>query len=450
MDAAQDALLKWIALDGRNFVPYYNLACVLAKQGRIPEAERMLESAVTRGFADRLKLETDPDLEPLRETQTYKAIIAGWEQIVSAQVQNRLKIAHERYPASRGYTHEQDDAARIAYVSAFDDTLFAEAKGEIARLNQSWQTQVLPDKEPWRNGSAPPAEPWVIVLLPTRDDYRAWAQGSYGDMWERIGGEYDHDQRRLIAMDLGSTLRHEYWHVLHWRHMERLGQRHPAWVMEGLCSLVEDVKEGPAGEMVPVPSWRTNMTKRAAKLGGLMPLETLFALDPAKFLRNRPLAQYAHARSLFMYLASKGLLRTWYSAYVENYKEDRTGKAAFEIVLKKPIKEIDKDFRQWLKQLPDVAVDIRPGMANLPFVVDAGAGEGVVVASIPGARGNGIKARDVITALNGRPVRDLYDYARLLSEFQPGVSIDVAYKRPMAKGDAEHRTAKVLLIRQPE
>jgi hypothetical protein len=136
MDAAQDALLKWIAIDGRNFVPYYNLACVLARKGEIIQAERMLESAVTRGFTDRLKLTSDPDLAPLRETDTYKAIIAGWEQIVTAHVENRLKAAHERYPISRGYTHEQDDATRIAYVSAFDDTLFQEAKSEIARLNQ--------------------------------------------------------------------------------------------------------------------------------------------------------------------------------------------------------------------------------------------------------------------------------------------------------------------------
>jgi hypothetical protein len=450
--AAEDALLKWIAVDGQNFVPYYNLACILGQQGRLEEAERMLRSAVTRGFADRVRLTTDPDLAPLRTSEEYHAIIDGWERIVSAQVERRLERARQTYPESMGYTYERDETGRLAYISAFDPEMFLFAKGQIGRLGLWWETQVLPSEEPWRTGKLPPAESWVIVILPTREDYQRWAASAYGEGWERIGGEYSHDQRRLIAMDIGSTLRHEYWHVLHWRHMERLGQRHPAWVMEGLCSLVEDVKEGPNGEMVPVPSWRTNMTKKASRAGTLAPLETLFALDQGKFLTQRPLAQYAHARSLFMFVMAQGSgkLREWYTAYVKGFSEDPTGKAAFETVFKKPLKEIDRDFRKWLKDVPEVAERIRPGMANLPFSVDMGTGDGVVVTSIPGAKGGGIRMRDVVTAIDGKAVRDLYEYARILAEYKPGVEVEVAYKKLVAGGkDTEHVVTKVRLIREP-
>lgn len=450
-DAAEEALLRWIALDGRDFVPYYNMACTAAQQGNVDVGERMLQAAVIRGFGDRVKLVSDPDLEPLRSGETYKAILEGWDRIITASVERRLSDLETKYTKAKGYVYERDEADRLAFVSAFEPGSFKEAKDLLARLTMWWDTQVLPKDEPWRSGQSPSrgGEPWVIVILPTRPDFQAWAQDAYGGMWERIGGEYAHDERRLIAMDLGSTLRHEYWHVLHWRHMERLGQRHPAWIMEGLCSLVEDVEIGPEGQAVFIPSWRTNITKKAARSGGLMPLEALFALDPGTFLRNRPLAQYAHARSLFLFLASKNKLRDWYTLYVENYTQDPTGRVAFEKLFGKPIKEVDKDFRAWLRSLPDTAVEIRPGMANLPFDVDMGSGDGVVVISYPGSRGAGIKMRDIVTAIDGKPVRDLYDVARVLAQYKPGQAVDIAYKRPMAKGEQRPAVASVTLIRQP-
>lgn len=482
--AAQEWLLQWIAMDGANFVPYYNMACVQAQRGEIATAERMLESAVTRGFADRVRLMTDPDLAPLRETETYHAIIEGWERIVSAQVERRLEEARKRYREigdGGRYTYERDEPARLVYISAFEAESFAQGKTQLKTLLKWWETEVLPAEadEPFRTGKQPPAEPWVMVILPTRLDYLKWVTEAYGlGMAERIGGEYSHDQRRLIAMDLGSTLRHEYWHVLHWRHMERLGQRHPAWVMEGLCSLVEDVEmesrgtsevRGSAaggeaaakgsgdGAFRPLPSWRTNMTKRAAKVGTLMPLDTLLTLQHGTFVGNRPLAQYAHARALFMYLHTQGKLRAWYTAYVKAYAQDSSGRVALEETLGKPLKEIDRDFRTWLKSVPEVAVEIRPGMANLPFDVDAGTGDGIVVVSIPGSKGNGIRARDILTAINGTPLHDLYDYMRILSDLKPGDEVEVEYRRPPSPnarpGDGgaatERQTTRVKLIRQP-
>src|SRR5690606_4580755 len=131
--------------------------------------------------------------------------------------------------------------------------------------------------------------PWVTVVLPARVDYARWALRRFGEGWERIGGQYSHDNKLLVAMDLGSTLRHEYWHVLHWRDQDRRGQRHPIWIMEGLCSLPEDLEPTATGDFKPAPSWRTNMARRLARAGGLMPWEVMFSLDPQRFTRSRPL-----------------------------------------------------------------------------------------------------------------------------------------------------------------
>ena len=49
-----------------SFVPHYNLACALARQGDGDDAAEALSRAVALGFTDRLALTTDPDLASIR------------------------------------------------------------------------------------------------------------------------------------------------------------------------------------------------------------------------------------------------------------------------------------------------------------------------------------------------------------------------------------------------
>ena len=53
----------------------YNVACTYTKLGRIEEALAALEQAVDRGYGDRGWMEHDSDLDPLRETSRYQAIV---------------------------------------------------------------------------------------------------------------------------------------------------------------------------------------------------------------------------------------------------------------------------------------------------------------------------------------------------------------------------------------
>lgn len=449
--AAEAVLRELVRIDPDNFVPWYNLACALSSQNRTEEAGPMLEKAIELGFSDLRHMQQDPHLANLRRTENYKRIVENWNDILTAHGDQRLEEARRKYGPK--YTYEKDPEHRLAYVSAFPPESFSQVKSEIASLIRWWETYVCPPASADQNGAEQDTTPWILVVLPTPSDYAKWARARYGDNWERIGGVYSHDSKSLIAKDLGSTLRHEFWHVLHWRHMDTLGQRHPTWMMEGLCSLMEDVDVSTNGAARPLASWRTNQAGQLARTGKLTPWEVLFKLDHGKFVGTRPLAFYGQARSIFMWLFENKKLAEWYGAYTANYKEDPTGLSAFERVFGKPVKEVESDYRAWLRKLPIVDEDIPVGGAMLPFGLDPiSAGDGLTVSvsdqtePLGGRRANfskagGIMPRDVILAIDDRPVREYAELVRVLADYGPGTQVTVTYRRLKKVS-----TAKVTLI----
>ncbi len=474
---AEEKLRELIPLDHENFVPWYNLACALSVQGKTDEGVQMLQQAIARGFADLEQLLKDPHMAEVRGTPQYRAIVASWGEIVEKRSEKTIEAARKKFHVGEKgspYSQEKDDGLRLIYISAFDPVLLAQAKKDAGKLAGWWNTMAgqdknkgaaeaaQPPKDPARGVADPKrsttasegksdepaapniAPPWVLVILPTRTDYITWAQARYGDRYDRVGGEYNHDAKMLVSMDLGSSWRHEFWHVLHWRDMDRRGQRHPMWMMEGLCSLVEDCDTGPKGEMVPTASWRTNMVRRLARNGNLIPFDMFFDAGRKAFMGDHTLAFYGQARAMFLFLAEKRKLQEWYGVYVAGYKEDATGKSTFEQVLGKPIKEIEKEFRLWARQLPEVPEEVGRGHANLPVDVGIGTGEGPIVQvdalaefAKPGnhaAAPSPLRDKDVITAINGKPVSDMNDLARVLGEYEAGATVSVAYIRGKTHG----------------
>jgi hypothetical protein len=436
--AAEQIVRRVTELDPDNFVPWYNLACALSSQGKTEEAGPAIEKAIELGFSDLRHMEQDPHLAPLRATENYKKLIAGWNDILAAQSEQRLELAKKRYGPS--YTYERDEKHRLAYASAFPADSFAHAKDEITRTLGWWEKYV---SSPGEGADAPkaPVFPWVLVVLPNQRDYASFARARYGDAWQRIGGVYSHDNKTLVAKDIGSTLRHEFWHVLHWRDMDRLGQRHPIWIMEGLCSLFEDVEVN-GGVPRPLASYRTNQAGQLARTGKLTPWEVMFKLDQKKFIGTRPLAFYGQSRSIFMWLYDIGKLREWYAAYTASYKDDPSGLKAFEVVFNKPAKQVERDFKAWMRSFPIVQDDFPVGSAILPFGVDpVGAGDGVQVAPSdvlervsgkPGSgrlRTGGIMPRDVVLSIDGKAVREFADLVRVLGDYAPGADVKVTYRR---------------------
>lgn len=362
LDEAERLLREWIALRPMEFVPVYNLACVLALKGSAEAAETELLRAVELGFTDRRVIERDDNLDSLRGRQVYQDLLRSWPKVLDKVIEARE--ARYRATMTKGYRFERDEAMRLSFVSGFDPDAFAKARAEIAVLARWWTTEVLPEGTPavvgdegGPDGAAPP-DPWVLVVLPNKQDFRSWSAKNFGTRsgkLSRIGGVYDNDKKELVSGDLGPSFRHELMHVMHWRHNSRTGRVHPIWVQEGLCSLVEDYRvegEGDAARLIPVPSWRTNSLKKRMA-SGKVSIATMIAMPREKFSGNAPLANYALARAAFLYLSEKGKLREWYAAYDTGFAADSTGKQAFEKVLGKPMAQIDKEFRVWLAKLPE-------------------------------------------------------------------------------------------------
>src|SRR5690606_36063069 len=310
---------------------------------------------------------------------------------------------------SRGYSYETDEALRLAYVSSFDEVSFADAREEIS-LIAAWAFEHLftEDDRPGApvgtptvpGGSDTAADgsdsadgpershhaPWVVVILPTREDFNQWQLRKYGPAartaTREVGGRYDHDTKRLIARDLGATLRHEFLHVLHWRSMTRLGQRHPIWIQEGLGCLVEDLDRQPDGALLLTPSWRTNITQRLASAGRLTPITQMARLPHQAFMGSNPLARYAEARTFFLYLAAAGKLSDWYRIYTERYDEDHTGILATQELFGEDMEAFHRQYEAGVKALPRVADRHEPGAAVLGFDVDRTGGEGLRITQL--------------------------------------------------------------------
>ncbi len=441
-EAAEDVFREQIEAEPGNFVPIYHLACAMARGGKINAAATQLVRAVSKGFVDVHGLKRDGDLREVRETDAIKELIARWPAVLDEHANANLALAREFFPDTPKETYQQqrDDALRVIYHVAADPTSFEQAQEDIARLSRWGIASVFPEL-----ATDAELDPWVVVILPKERHFLKWAIAQYGQDVASgstgIGGAYAHDQKRLVAMDLGPTLRHEFFHVLHWRSTTRRGQDHPVWIQEGLCSLVEEYRIDPAIDaslprpdhaIEPLPSWRTNMAKRMLSAGKLVPLGELAKMPRDRFTGERPLAHYAHARAVFLYLYQMTQLRAWYANYQEHYAEDPSGVKALERTFGKPIADIDRDFRAWLRKLPEVAEQTKPGRASLGVEVEPGTGDGPVIAAITArsrARAAGLMVGDVITAIDGQPCRDLNELVRLLGDQEPGEMVRVSIRR---------------------
>jgi len=402
----------------------YNLACAEAQLGLVDQAMETLLDAISHGMVDFHHLARDPHLEPLREHRTYRLILRGWRELLDARGTAELKAAREALGPT--YTYETDESLRLHFASAAEASAHASAREEIERTAAWALEHVFP--EDWDAGSDARPDPWVLVLIPTPEDFFRIVRAT------GIGGYFDKDRKRLISQDVGPSLRHEFFHVLHWRHMDRIGQVHPYWLMEGLASLLEDVEDAPAGGYELRPSWRTNIAKRLERAGALMRLDRLFALERSRFMGSKSKANYAQARAFCMFLHEQGVLSEWYRVYVEHFADEPTGATATEVVFGEALAKVEERYQAWLVELEEVAEVIRPADAALGVRLSAGRGDGPSVASLasPAAHFPGkerLRLRDVVTSIDGRTVRTLDDLQRILGEFEVGDRVVVGVRR---------------------
>ncbi|MEO0630966.1 MAG: PDZ domain-containing protein, partial [Planctomycetota bacterium] len=421
---------------------WYNLACSRAVRGDTEGAADHLLTAIERGFSDFHKIKTDPHLRVYRSTDHYERLRDAWPSFLERRIDTQIADARRTYGPRYNYT--KDEKLRIAYASAFDTITSRQAREDIRSVNDWAIRNVfhnLDDHDP-----AHP-DPWALVVLPNHQDFQSWAIRHYGDIprsaTSQLGGAYDHHAKELVAIDLGSTLRHEFFHVLHWRSADRMGQTHPVWIQEGLASLVEDMDQTRQGRYEPVASWRTNSIRRLATQNKLPSIRDFAGMTHDRFTRNRPLRNYAFARCVFMFLHEKGLLDNWYRTYTMGFWEDPTGIEAIEAVTQLSDTEFDKQLRDWALGLPEVYEQNRPPLLGIGVQLDLAQGDGPVVRKIihGNARKAGLRAGDIITGLNGRSVRDLNEFYRVLTGLEPGQRVDLDYRRRI-----NHRSTTIELV----
>jgi hypothetical protein len=424
--AAEAALAALLEAEPTNAILHYNLAAARAMRGELDPAAESLLDALTLGFVDLHRMERDPRLAPLRDHPAYRRVVANWRTLLDRRAD--AELAALLSVLGDGYRVERDAGRRIAFVAALGEADLDAARAQIDVM--------LACVAPLFDVAAPDADrpdPWIIVLVPTPADYLSMARRT------TLAGFYDHDRRRLVTRDIGPTLRHELFHALHHRHMDRLAQRHPVWIQEGLATLYEDLGDGGLNDHAcrPVHSWRTDTARSLARAGALTPWPRLFAMDPASFLARRAQANYAQARAVMLYLHERGDLAAWYHRYTDRQGDDPTGGEALAHVLGEPLEPAQRRFRRWARALEPIDRSPEDAAVALGVPLGPGVGLGPVVdlGDDPVERFHAARDAapfrhgDTILALDGVATRTLHDLARALEGRSPGDALTVTVRR---------------------
>ncbi|GDY00596.1 hypothetical protein LBMAG48_29990 [Phycisphaerae bacterium] len=440
---AEIALREQIRLDDTSWVPRFNLAIALANMDRTDNAATELKSAIDAGFFDLARLQREPSLEHVREHATIAPLLTDWTNVLAARVDARIAAVEAKLHKKPLAIHRDDDL-QVIYLSWVNERSVSRVREELLTL-ATWSNEYIYGSDTIKKDDS--LDVPVIIALPVERDFRTWITSRFGGVQQgafaSIGGAYEPEQARLVTNDLGASLRHEFMHALHWRMCTRLGQRHPIWLLEGLATLVEDMD---MKRLEPVPSWRTNMAKRMMDSGVLPDLADLLATDASTFNTQRPLAKYAHVRAFFLYLHDRDYLKPLWDIYTTDellgWQADRSALKALEAATALTLPQLERDFRDWLKQLDEVAEEIQPGMASLAIEVENGPGDGVRVIAKPDvqslqrkgdtqaiARALAFATGDVLLAIDDKPTRDIAELVRVLGEYQPGDGVRVLLRR---------------------
>lgn len=273
---------------------------------------------------------------------------------------------------------------------------------------------------------APPEYEVLVAIASPREVRQLFRQ-------HNVGGSYVHRLRRLVSRDTGGSLRHEYFHVMHYGHMERLGQPHALWVQEGIASLYEDYELTERG-IVFLPNDRNDITRNRARINRLIPWESVFELPSDRFMA-RATVLYPQARSMFEFVAARGKLQTWYEAYVAHFDEDTTGKRAFEIAFEMDVREVERSWREWVLEQPITRAgnEIAAGQPSLGVgTASVGVNDGVLITQVlPGSTASlgDVRVGDVVVSVGGHPTYTMTDVRRAISDKVVGDEIQIRVRR---------------------
>ncbi len=424
----------------------FDAARVASRQRDLRAAAAYATRALRAGWRDDAALDGHPDLEPLRAHESWAQVLAvrremrpaggapdwsnpigptpegpgsashpagapatGTARIASAALERWL----DRFGAER-YRVERDGELNVIFASGVDAASMARTRLMLKELAPALSRSLF--------GAMPPDT--VLVAIATHAD----AERFFGDPQQ--SGLYEHKDRSLVSRDTGSSLRHEFVHLMHWGHMQRLGQRHPIWIQEGLATLFEDWRARDDGSIEILPNLRQPKAHEHMR-GGRMPTWTeLTRMSQPDFMVKADI-NYPAVRSIFSWITERGWLQRWYRAYTAMYAEDPTGIRALESVSGQPAARLEAQWREWV-------ADTGPG-ALAPGALTAGLGieardatDGVRITAVqPGspADRSGLRTGDVVVAIGADDVHSLRDLMTALSRRNAGETTQIRFRR---------------------
>jgi tetratricopeptide (TPR) repeat protein len=414
--AALDLIQERLQVAPNDAGMLYNAACAHALMGKPDEAASTLLLAVKAGFRDFDHMQVDSDLKSIRHHPTYLAIVEASDRVTALNGLSAVDRWKAEHP-SPAYRYTKDEKRHLTYATALD----ADADQRMREMLERETDQLLAtifDKPPTYT---------VLIAIPTPEDADKFFHGQ-----DEVGGMYDHTLKQLTARNIGGSLRHEFFHVMHFGDMERRNQQHPLWMQEGLASLYEDYELSADGSIKFLPNDRQIIVKRRAKSGILIKWKELFGLSSKQFM-NRAQELYPQVRSIFEFVADQGKLTEWYRTYVRGFDDDETGVKTFEAVFNKPLSEVEKQWRQWIASQPEVDVTIGYGDASMGIRAgDGSSNDGVKVADVipKSAAGKaGLKRGDVIVSIDGQLTPSGPELRQIVAAHKVGDIISVRVRR---------------------
>ena len=413
-----------LQLDPGNETAWYNMACVHARLGRADRAVEHLNAALRHGYSDFRHMERDPDLASLRPLPGYRQLLARNAEIQRDRAEKIRDALRKRF--GEGYIVRIDHANKLVFATNIDRQTLSELTDHLTAYAEAM----------WNDLFGHRFEQYVTIVIPS---------GGEGILASRpVAGYYRHDERMLVAGQIGMVLNHEFTHALHDADQDGLGQRHPIWISEGLATLFESSRVQD-GRVEPEPNPRLNLLKRFVARKQAIPWKRLFSYDRRQFMR-RALVGYPQAGYVLMYLRQKGLLKKWYDAYTAGFEEDPTGAKAVEKVFGKPLEQVEADWLAWVERQPAPPLRIEPDQAYIGIAV-SGQTDGLRIRRVvpgSGAEDAGLKAGDVIVQIDGRRIVDASALMQLVSGHEVGEKLEVRFRR-----DGRYETRTVTLKPMP-
>jgi hypothetical protein len=383
----------------------YNITCAYALLKKPDEAVAYLQKSVEAGLVDFELIESDPDLQSIRNCEGYKKIIQSKELYRKRAADRKLAGLKQQFGES--YTYEIDDKRKLIYASDASEGLLDKIQDFLNKFSDAERYYLFKNKPSY----------YIIILVPNLKDFVKLVPDP------RIGGFYAHQLRALICRDTGYTLRHEFTHALHLADISARRQSHPIWITEGLSTCFED-SELFYGNVVPKYNGRIDQMKELINTGKSIPWQTLAKMDQKAFM-EKPQECYAEVRAIFYWLDKTNGLKTFYYTYLSDLSaniNNYSGIATLERIYGKKIERIEDEWKRWVAKTPAIEILDNKNGAYLGIGVDPSVAGMIITFIEPGspAEQAGLKVKDVILKIGSAKIDAYEKFLNAIRERSPG------------------------------